>query len=91
MTLRKFYNSLSENTFQWKKFIPTKLNLQMLKNISTSSNLQHTDTVAVISVWLVVNEGEGGDGVGSVSGGGRYDELVGMFSPKGKVKSACKV
>ena len=23
--------------------------------------------------------------MGSVSGGGRYDELVGMFSPKGKV------
>jgi len=28
---------------------------------------------------------EGGEGVGSVSGGGRYDGLVGMFSPKGKV------
>ena len=37
-------------------------------------------------MWgLVVTVGEGSDGVGSVSGGGRYDELVGMFSPKGKV------
>ena len=63
----------------------------MLQNISTSSNLQYTDRVAVTSVWLVVTEGEGGDGVGSVSGGGRYDELVGMFSPKGKVNSACEV
>ena len=39
----------------------------------------------IFHIWLVVTQGEGGDGVGSVSGGGRYDELVGMFSPKGKV------
>ena len=25
-----------------------------------------------------------GEGVGSVAGGGRYDELVGMFAPKGR-------
>ena len=36
-------------------------------------------------VLLIFTEGEGGDAVGSVSGGGRYDDLVGMFSPKGKV------
>ena len=38
-----------------------------------------------VFVWLLITEGEGGDAVGSVSGGGRYDGLVGMFSPKGKV------
>jgi len=34
---------------------------------------------------MFLSQDEGGEGVGSVSGGGRYDGLVGMFSPKGKV------
>ena len=35
---------------------------------------------------LFFHKGEGEDGVGSVSGGGRYDSLVNMFSPKSKVR-----
>ncbi|XP_065895010.1 histidine--tRNA ligase, cytoplasmic-like [Dysidea avara] len=36
-------------------------------------------------IFEAVLTGEGEDGVGSVSGGGRYDSLVNMFSPKSKV------
>lgn len=37
-------------------------------------------------VWLVILLGDPGStdvSVGSISGGGRYDELVNMFDPKG--------
>ena len=42
--------------------------------------------VTFVCDWFMsLFQDEGGEGVGSVSGGGRYDGLVGMFSPKGKV------
>ena len=48
-------------------------------------NMGREVILCILFVWFVITEGEGADAVGSVSGGGRYDELVGMFSPKGKV------
>jgi histidyl-tRNA synthetase len=35
-------------------------------------------------IWFIFTEKAGEESVGSVAGGGRYDELVGMFDPKGR-------
>ena len=45
--------------------------------------MQKYDSVKVTILSYLKGEGE--DNVGSVSGGGRYDGLVNMFSPKSKV------
>lgn len=38
------------------------------------------------------SDGSGDEmGVGSVAGGGRYDDLVGMFDPKGKRRGDCYI
>ena len=34
-----------------------------------------------VCVWVHVGDSEEVQGIGSVSGGGRYDELVNMFQP----------
>ncbi|KAJ8404557.1 hypothetical protein AAFF_G00338240 [Aldrovandia affinis] len=57
-------------------------------DLSLARGLDYYTGVIYEAVLIPSGPGSGGDetvGVGSVAGGGRYDGLVGMFDPKGKM------